>query len=419
MSLTLKILIGLVAGLAVGVAVSASGSATLHALPAYIEPIGTIWVSALRMLVIPLVVSAILIGVTSLPDSRSIGRVGSRALVTFLLVLLAAATYSVIVAPIALSQLTIDPVAAASLKAHAESASGDAMQSAQKLTTFTQWFVELVPTNPVKAAADGAMLPLIVFTLLFGLAVTQLGAESRAHLMRVVVGVYEASLLLMGWVLVAAPLGVFALSVPLATRLGLAAAGAVAYFVGAVSTMCIGFIAALYVVAWLVGKQDMRAFARAIAPAQAVAFSSRSSLVSLPALLQAAAELRLPVSIRSFYLPLAAATFRTGSAIHIPFAVLFVARLYGVDLSSQQLVTVVLTAVLTTFTVPGIPGGTIIVMVPVLMAVGLPVGAIGLLLGVDTIPDMFRTTTHITSDMATASILARLEPADAAIMDGT
>jgi Na+/H+-dicarboxylate symporter len=159
----------------------------------------------------------------------------------------------------------------------------------------------------------------------------------------------------------------------------------------------------------LIGKQNLRTFARACAPAQAVAVSARASLVTLPAMLEGAAILQLPTPVVSFFLPLAAAIFRTGSAIAIPVGVLFMARLYGVDLSVSQLVTIALMGVITTFSVPGIPGGTIIVMVPVLLAADLPVAAVGLLLGVDTIPDMFRTATHVTADMTAASILARFE----------
>lgn len=413
MSLTAKVLIALTAGLAIGVAISTSDSAMLHAVPGYLEPIGTVWVNALRMIVIPLVVSAILIGITSLPDPRSIGRVGGRALVLSLVMLASAAMFAVLVGPPLLSMLTIDAGASAALRASASAASGDALERARNIVGFGQWLADLVPTNPVKAAADGAMLPVIVFTLVFGLAMTRIGASDRDQFMRVVQGVYDAALTLVRWVLIAAPLGVFALTIPLAMRLGLAAAGAVAYYVGAVTAMCVAFMALLYLAAWLIGKQSPRVFARACAPAQAVAFSSRSSLVTLPALLEGAETvLRLPLPIRAFFLPLAVATFRTGSAIAIPVGVLFMARLYGVHVSAQQLVTIALTSIVTSFSVPGIPGGTIIVMVPVLLAADLPVASIGLLLGVDTIPDMFRTTTHVTADMAAASILARFEPID-------
>ncbi len=413
MTLTSRVLIALVTGLAAGVAISSSGSAALLAIPVYLEPIGTIWVNALRMTVIPLVVSSILIGVGSLPDSRGIGRIGGRAVMLFFVTLAAAAAFALIVGPLVLAPLRIDPASADMLRAQAEGASGQATQSAQKIAGFGQWLVDLVPTNPVRAAADGAMLPLIMFTLLLGIAMTRIADQSRALLMRLAQGVNAASMVLVGWVLVAAPLGVFALSAPLATRLGVAAAGAVVYYIVSASAMNAIFTALMYVAAWSLGKAKVRTFARAAAPAQAVAFSARSSVVALPALLRGAdAELHLPLPIRSFFLPLASAVFRAGSAVMLPFAVLFIAKLYNVDLSGPQLVTVGLTTILTTFSVPGIPGGSIIVMVPVLLAVGLPVGAVGVLLGVDTIPDMFRTTTHVTADMAAATILARFEPAE-------
>ena len=174
--------------------------------------------------------------------------------------------------------------------------------------------------------------------------------------------------------------------------------------------MCAVFTAVLYLAAWLIGKESLRTFARACAPAQAVAFSSRSSLAALPAMLESCdVVLHLPLPVRSFFIPLAVATFRTGAAIAIPVGVLFIARLYGTQISAAQFVTLVLTAIVTTFSAPGIPGGTIIVMVPVLLAMNLPVAAVGLLLGVDTIPDMFRTTLNVTGDMAAATILARFE----------
>ena len=297
------------------------------------------------------------------------------------------------------------PAAAEAMRASAARASGDALQNAQKIVGFSQWLVDLVPTNPIKAAADGAMLPLIIFTLLLGLAISRLDAIGRENLMQVVRAVLEASLTLVRWVLVAAPLGVFALTVPLATRLGIAAAGAVVYYVVAVSAMLIAFMALMYLVAWLIGRQPLRAFARSVAPAQAVAISSRSSLVTLPALLEGSdTVLHLPLPIRSFFFPIAVAIFKAGSAVMIPIGVLFMARLYGVTLSAEQLVTIALMTVVTTFSVPGVPGGTIIVMVPILLAANLPVAAVGILLGVDTIPDMLRTATHATADMAAAMV---------------
>jgi Na+/H+-dicarboxylate symporter len=413
MTLTTKVLVGLAAGLAVGIAISLSGSPALQRVPGYIEPIGTLWVNALRMIVIPLVVSAILLGVTSLPDARTIGRIGGRALLLFAIVLLAAAAFAVLVAPPLFALLPIDAQAAQALRVSAATASGQAVESASRITGFRQWLIDLIPTNPIRSAADGSMLPLIVFSIVFGLGLTRASALHRETFMRAVQAIMSASLTVVRWILVAAPIGVFAISVALATRLGLAAAGAVVYYIVVVSLMCIAFMTLFYGVAVTIGRQPLRRFMRASAPAQAVAFSSRSSLVSLPAMLESSETiLRLPLPIRSFFLPLAVATFRAGGAIGIPVGVVFLARLYGVPLDVQQLATIALMSVLTTFSVPGIPGGSIIVMVPVLLSAGLPVDGIGLLLGVDTVPDMFRTTTNVTGDMAAATVLARTESAE-------
>jgi proton glutamate symport protein len=159
------------------------------------------------------------------------------------------------------------------------------------------------------------------------------------------------------------------------------------------------------------GGVSLRSFARAAAPGQAVAISARSSLAALPALIESSrTRLGLPVEITGFFLPLASATFRVGAALGLTTGAVFIARLYGVSLGVPQLVTIVLTAVVTSFSIPGIPGGSIIAMAPVLASVGLPVEGIGILLGVDTIPDMFRTAANVTGQLAAATIVARGAP---------
>ena len=182
------------------------------------------------------------------------------------------------------------------------------------------------------------------------------------------------------------------------------------YF-GVTALICVLFaLLVLYPLAALAGRGGGAAFARGTFPAQAVAFSARSSLAALPAMMEAARErLRLPEQVTTFFLPLAASTFRIGGALGITTGIVFIAHLYGVALAPAQLATIVLTVVLTTFSVPGIPAGSIIVMVPVLLAAGLPVEGMGILLGVDTIPDMFRTTTNVTGDMVAAAVLSRGE----------
>ena len=409
MSLTTRVLIALVVGIAGGVAIASSGSPRLVRAATAIEPLGTLWINAIRMTVIPLVVGALIVGITSAPSARSIGRVGRRAIVFFIVTLFAAAAYAALLAPMLIDRIPLDPAAIAAMQQSSASAGSTAVQSASNVPTFTRWLVDLVPANPVKAAADGALLPLIVFTLLFGLALLTLPAERRAPVVAFFQGLGDAALTVVRWVLELAPLGVLALALPLATRMGASAAGALAAFVATVIGITVSFaILVLYPIAVVGGRVSLREFARASFPAQAVAFSSRSSLAALPAMIEAArSKLGLPAEISGFFLPLAASTYRIAGALAQPTGVLFIARLYGIELTPTQLMAVVLTVVPTTFSVPGIPAGSIIVMVPVLIAAGLPPEGIGVLLGIDAITDMFRTATNVTGDMAGAVVLGR------------
>lgn len=406
MSLTVRVLIGLVAGLVVGFIVNASPD--LRGVVPWIEPAGSIFINAIRMTVVPLVVASLVVGVAGSSDARAIGRVGWRALSLFVAIILVGAVFGAIIAQPILTRM-IDPASTAAVRAGASELAGAAQEGAQRLPTFAQWLIDLVPANPIRAAADGAMLPLIVFSLLFGVALLRLDVGRRRPIIAFFEGVAEAMLVLVRWVLVLAPIGVFALAVPLAARMGLAAAGALIGFVVLVSSVVVAFMAlVLYPSASIIGRIPLGRFARAIAPAQAVAFSSRSSLAALPAMIEAAeTRLHFPPEISRFLLPLSASTFRAGSGVGLTVSVLFVARLYGVDLSIAQLVTVIATVVLTSFSVPGIPNGSIIAMVPVLGAARIPVEGIGILLSIDTIPDMFRTTGNVTGHMTVGAILAR------------
>jgi Na+/H+-dicarboxylate symporter len=406
LSLSTRVLLALVAGVGLGLLLSRTNAATSERVIAYIEPLGTIFVNAIRMTVVPLVVSLVVVGIASADASR-IARMGTRALVVAFVFLGLSGLVGAILGPIVFSRLTIDPVAIAALRARA---AGTLTSGANQAPGgLARWLTDLIPPNPVRAAADGAMLPLIVFAVFFGLALLSIDAEHREPVVRFFRGVGEAMLRLVRWVLVLAPLGVFALSLPLVARLGAVAIGALAAYVAliAVATTVFALIV-LYPAAAIFGRVPLEDFARAVFPAQAVAFSSRTSLAALPALIEGAQRrLGMTAETSGFLLPLASALFRVGAAMGLTVGAVFIARLYGADLTSAQVLTAAATAVLTSFSIPGIPGGSIIAMVPVLASVGLPTEGIGVLLGVDTIPDAFRTTANVTGQMAAAVIAER------------
>ncbi|MBI3493657.1 MAG: cation:dicarboxylase symporter family transporter, partial [Acidobacteria bacterium] len=239
-----------------------------------------------------------------------------------------------------------------------------------------------------------------------GLALARVGEARREAALSAIQGVADAMQRLVAWILELAPIGVFALAVPLASKLGLTAAGAVVVYIVLVVSLTVAVgVVLLYPFGIVAGRMSPPAFIAFCAPAQAVAFASRSSLAALPAMVESAERADLPPVVSGFVLPLAASVFRAGAAVAQTVGVLFLARLYGVTLSPAMLATILFTVILSTFAVPGIPGGSVIAMVPVLAAVNLPVDGIGILLAVDTIPDMFRTTANVTGSMTLAAAL--------------
>jgi Na+/H+-dicarboxylate symporter len=272
-----------------------------------------------------------------------------------------------------------------------------------------QWLVDLVPTNPVKAAADGALLPLIVFSIALGAATSRIAPERRDAFLAITGAVQDASLVVIRVGLALAPIGVFALAFVLANRLGGAAAGAIANYIVAASAINVAACALiLYPAVALFAATPVAKFARAIVPAQAVAFSARSSLAAYPAMTAVARErLGLGEPVTGFILPVVVTIFRIGAVATQLTGAVFIARLYGLELNATQYAAMALVSIATSFGVPGIPGGTIIVMLPVLLAGGLPAEGVGILLAVDTIPDMFRTTANVTGELTAAVILDR------------
>ncbi len=395
MSLTTRVLVALILGLALGIALATVAPVEWRVIASWLEPIGTIWTRALQMTVLPLVITLLFTGV--LTGGVGIGALGLRGVLLFAVLLLVVAGTTVMIAPGIFAKVAIDPMAAAALR------EGTALPPAE-MPSVRDWVVGLVPSNLVAAGAAGAMLPIIVATLLFGAAASRLPSDHRDTLEAGASAICAMTLVVVRWVLALAPIGVFALAVPLAVRLGVSALGAVGAYIGITVGLSLVTIIALYPLIWVRGV-SLAAFARAAGPGQSIALSARSSLAALPAMIEGATHLGLSSRVVGFFLPFSSSLFRLGAAIAIPVGVAFVALLYGVALGPTEYITIALMSVLLSFSVPGIPGGSILIMAPVLIAVGVPVEGVGILLGVDTIPDMFRTTANVTGTMVAATII--------------
>ena len=391
----------LVAGLAAGLAIAAISPSIAARVVAWVEPVGTLWVNAIRMTVIPLIVASLVVAGAG-AGARTVGRLGTRAFVVFLALLAIAAVLGALLVPALFAQLAVDADAARSIRA------GASAVARPELPSIASWIVGLVPTNPFRAAADGAMLPLIVFTLAFGLALGRVAEPQRATVVAFFGGVADAMTTLVRWILALAPVGVFALAFVLATRLGTGVVGAVAFYLVAHSAVLAAMTLLLYPIAVVAGGVSPGRFARAVLPVQVVAATTRSSMAALPAMVTSADEtLALPRAVSSFALPLAVSTFRLNQPISWQAMAFFAAALYGIELDAAAVLTFAVTSVLMSFSVPGIPSASLFIIAPFLASLGIPPEAVGVLIAVDLVPDVFKSLLNVTGDMAAATLLAR------------
>ena len=395
--------VGLVLGLIVGIAIVSSGSAGARTAAETLEPIGTMWVNAIRMTIVPLVVSLLIAALGAESRSNVAGRLGVRAIVLFVVMLGGVAVLGILLGPVVMGGLHIDPASAASLRASAASSTAQ-----PTLPGFSSWLVALVPANPIKAAADGAMLPMIVFAVVFGVALSRLAPAVRVPTAALFRGFADAMLILVKWVLALAPIGVFVLAMGLALHLGTNLAGAVVFFLVAHCAVLLIIGALLYVAARVGGGVPLGQFARATLPAQIVALSTRSSVAALPAMIDGAQRvLRIPSEVVGVVLPLGVSLFRVNTPASWIISGLFVGKLYGVSLSAGAVATIGIAAIPMSLSVPGIPSGGLFILAPLFVAVGLPVEGIGILIALDAIPDVFKTVVIVTGHMASTSILSR------------
>jgi Na+/H+-dicarboxylate symporter len=406
----LWITVGLVAGLALGLAAAWSQIPALLWTAEHVRPLGTIFLNLLSMVVIPLVATATFTGLAGMGRVGAVGRLGARTLILFLGMSAAAIIIGFAVASLVLPLAPTAESQQAALRLAATGDSSFVQRATQQIPSGTRFFVDLIPSNPVRAAADGALLPLIVFVATFALATATLPPERRAPLIDLADSVTQALIRVVHWVLALAPIGVFAVVAPTVARFGWAMVQPMLVFILAVIIGLAILVMVVFVpVIHAVAKFDLLRFARAGLPSMLMAFSTASSLAALPAMLDAAeGDLRVPRSVSGFVVPLGTSISRSGSALYQAVALLFVARLYGVSFGIGEAFQAGLAVLLVSFTVAAVPSSSVISLAPAFTATGLPLAGLQLLLGLDRIPDMFRTTANVTGNLAaTVAIAAR------------
>jgi Na+/H+-dicarboxylate symporter len=403
-------LLALAAGVAVGAWGAASGDPNIAGMLTQVGHVGDLWLNLLRMTVIPLVFSLLVTGVASVADAASSGRVAARAIFVFGVLLVSATAFACLVFPLLLSLAPVDPTAAASFIARA---GGEAVQAAAP-PTMGEWLAALAPGNAVAAAAEGAILPLVVFALFFGFAATQLPAAQRAPMVAFFRAVADTMIIIVRWVLLAAPLGVFALALGVGLTAGIGIAGLILHYIVLVSGVTAAIVPIAFLFAFIWGRANPARFMNATAPVLAVAISSRSSLASLPLMVERSRDaMGTPERVVNLVLPMAVAVFRMTSPVANLGVVFFCASVFGVELSPGAIIVGGLVAIAISIGSVGLPGeiSFIASVAPISMAMGVPIELLGLLVAVEAVPDIFRTVGNVSGDMAATQIVAKNQPA--------
>jgi len=392
---------GLVGGLLAGMFLS--GTTFIDNVVEWTRPVGTLWLRALQMTIIPLVAALLVLGIVQLASAAKASAAARRMLLLVFGVLVAG---GVITAALLPWLLTIVPVP--------ESASAflaETPQEAQQVPELSDFLASLVAPNIVAAAAETAMLPLTIFFALFAVAITQLPEKQSETLLNFFHALANAMLQIIGWVLWLAPIGVFALALGVAARAGGGAFAALGHYILVVSAMGGFVLIGAYILACVLGGVSPWRFAKAVLPAQAVAVSTQSSLASLPAMLDSSGRLGLRQSTSEFVLPLAVAIFRaTSPAMNLAVAI-YVAHLSGVEISPTLLAAGIGVAIIISIGSVSLPGSIsfVVSIGPIAIAMGVPVEPLALLVAVEMLPDIMRTLGNVTMNVAVTSAVDRIQ----------
>jgi proton glutamate symport protein len=404
MSNATRILLALIVGLAWGVVVDVAAPGAARTAADIADPLGNLWLNGLRMTIVPLVVALLVTGIAQTAEAARAGVVATRSLFWITGIMATSAVMGAILMPMFLSLVPMPGESADALKAALTSAS-----KVEAVPPFGDFLRALVPTNPIAAAANDAILPLMIFTTIFAFACTKLPASRRNVLTDFFAALADAMIVVIEWVLKLAPIGVFALAFVVGVRAGTGAFGALLHYIGTVSAVGVVIALLAYPLAVFGARVKLGTYASAIAPVQALAVSTQSSLACLPLMLKKSEQIGVPESSAGITLPMAVALMRaTGPAMNLSVA-LYVANWFGVELGPAQYGVAILAAMLTSMGAVSLPGTVSFVtsIAPICLAIGVPVEPLAILIAVETMPDIFRTLGNVMHDVAVTATVSR------------
>jgi proton glutamate symport protein len=367
--------------------------------------VGTLWLNALKMTVIPLVVALLVVGIAKSAQAAQTGRVAGRAVLWIVIICTVSAMFGAIATLLLTNAFPLPHGAAVQLQRGLAGVD----KSVGSLPGPAEFFKGMIPPNLFAAANNGDILPLTIFALLFGLALTRLTAPARKSIVTFFEAIGDAFVVIIEWVLLLAPLGVFALAFTVGSEAGSAAFAALSHYVVVISLIGVIVTLAAYPLAWFVGGLPMASFARGMIAPQAVAISTRSSLASLPAMLTSSRTMGIRDHVADVTLPIAVALFRaTGPAMNVAVA-FYVAHWLGIQPNLSQMIAATAVGAVMSYGAVSLPGEVSYIssIAPIAIALGVPIAPLGLLVAVEMVPDIFRTVGNVTHDVALAGIVNR------------
>ena len=413
MSLHTRMLIGFVAGTVLGLAANifAADAGWLDVVTTYVaDPVGQVFLRLLFMLVIPLVFSALVLGVVEIGDPQSLGRIGGKTLVWILAVTTIAVTIGLVMVNLIRPGQGIPPELGAEIMAGAGDRATQIAAGREQVSGL-QVLLNIVPRNPVAAAANGDLIAVMFFALMFGVAATVIRSDGTRSFVSAVQGVYDICLKLIDWVIRLAPWAVAALLFSITAKLGFDVLVQLARFVGTVlAALAIHFFIVFPILLRVFGGMSPVVFFRGAQPALLTAFSTSSSSATLPTTLKVTEEaLGVPRRVARFVCTLGATANMNGTALFEGITVLFLAQFFGVELNLVQQTMILVLCMLGSIGAAGVPGGSLPVIAMILAMFGIPPEGIGLILGVDRLLDMCRTVVNVGGDMVGSVVIGRSE----------